>query len=780
VKHDSLLTARSDLRDLEGRSKGLIATAMRAAIAQTVDPVRRSACLRRAPIGRRSASLLVALLVGIACAAKLASSNAFAGPLDQDRAESLLPPRALLRIGTDLLRADSDIAAIAFSPDGRIAAAEGSGPRPRVVLFDVHSGRRTKVLTARGEQLESVECLAFSPDGTKLLWGERGGKVALWDLTGDRLLFRDELHDRAVSAVRFSPDGKLMASAGGDAIGLRRVATPDVAVRNFATRTGPRPERGAAPFGMGPAFSGPEGVACLAFTPDGSRIVAGTFEDATIFVWHTADGRLLRKIPEAHGNPATKTNIPSLNCLAVTPDGQRIMSIGQTTKPRAQTKLSPGEFDVAMSEVRFWDIATGQKVADYHGDLDEGYGYGALSPDGRLVAVSDCTQMRIVDAATGRTERAINLPGSSGDRPVFSPDGTLVALPMDNTIALFEVSTGRRLRHDASTPVGTVITAAWSPAADRVVTLHGDGLVRVWDASTGKLRYHKLLAHHIAASFVSFSSDGKLLVAGGRADDPGNFDKGMAVVYEAASGRTVREVAQNDIRWGALAPDARMLVLVASDTSPDNTRVIGIEVESGRTRWINPPANQLAAFYPLAGLQFEASGPWLHAALPDGTVIRLNALTGREQGRFRADSRTPQQQKAGPPNPRSLAAATFSRDGRTMVSSEGEWLCVWDVESGTLRRKFRQPRRVGCNITLAPDGRTLATCRRLYTAYEPGPDLVRLHDIETGEQILSLEPTDGRACVMAFSPDGTRLFTATGRGTGTVWDVRREKAAGMR
>ncbi len=113
-----------------------------------------------------------------------------------------------------------------------------------------------------------------------------------------------------------------------------------------------------------------------------------------------------------------------------------------------------------------------------------------------------------------------------------------------------------------------------------------------------------------------------------------------------------------------------MVVLVASDTSPETTRVMGIEVESGRTRWINPPANPLAAFYPLAGLQFEASGPWFHAALPDGNVIRLNALTGHEQRRFRADSRRPEQQKAGPPNPRSLAAATFSGDGRTMVSSE--------------------------------------------------------------------------------------------------------------
>ena len=92
MKHDSRMTTRSDLRDLEGRFEGPLATAMRAAIAQTVDPVRRSACFPGAPIRRRSAALLVALLAGIACAAKVASSSAFAGPLDQDGAETPLPP----------------------------------------------------------------------------------------------------------------------------------------------------------------------------------------------------------------------------------------------------------------------------------------------------------------------------------------------------------------------------------------------------------------------------------------------------------------------------------------------------------------------------------------------------------------------------------------------------------------------------------------------------------------------------------------------------------------
>ena len=38
----------------------------------------------------------------------------------------------------------------------------------------------------------SSQCVAFSPDGTKLAWGEQEGDVALWDLAGDRLALPDE------------------------------------------------------------------------------------------------------------------------------------------------------------------------------------------------------------------------------------------------------------------------------------------------------------------------------------------------------------------------------------------------------------------------------------------------------------------------------------------------------------------------------------------------------------------------------------------------------------
>ena len=58
-----------------------------------------------------------------------------------------------------------------------------------------------------------------------------------------------------------------------------------------------------------------------------------------------------------------------------------------------------------------------------------------------------------------------------------------------------------------------------------------------------------------------------------------------------------------------------------------------------------------------------------------------------------------------------------------------------------MRRKIRRPHQHGCNLTLAPDGRTLATSDVRY-AGDLGEDTIRLYDIETGEQVLTLDPGD--------------------------------------
>ncbi len=474
--------------------------------------------------------------------------------------------------------------------------------------------------------------------------------------------------------------------------------------------------------------------------------------------------------------------MPILNCVAVTPDGRRIMSVGQSTKRIDETKLKYGSTNVTMSEIRFWDIEDGRRwpttTATRMWDSATGH-YRAMAGTWRR-AISAGSGSSTPPRAGWSRRSTCRVAGAG---PAFSPDGTLVAMAIYNTIGLFEVATGRRLHHDGATPEGEFASGAWSPSGDRIVTGHSDGGVRMWEAATGKLLWHKVLAPVISSSgwsarpaFVAVSGDGRLVVVAGRRDDPVQYENGIVAFYEADTGLLVREVPQKEIRWAALAPDGRMVVVATSHGAWGDTHFIGIEVGTGRTRWTNPPADQQAGFVQMAGMHFPANSSSLEAAMRDGDVIRFNGLTGHEQRRFLADGRAPDQQKVGRPRNLFVFTAAFSADGRTMVSSSNEWVCVWDVETGALRRRIRYPNAHGCFLTLSPDGKTVATSEVLY-AGDPGEDKIRLYEIETGDLVLTLEPVDERADILAFSPDGTKLFTGFHRGNAMVWDVRRDQKA---
>jgi RNA polymerase sigma factor (sigma-70 family) len=718
-----------------------------------------------------SATVLALVPLAAQSEAPVVRDAAMEGPIarpETDVAKPSLPPRALARIGTDLLRAPGGIRSFALSPGGRlVAVGDLHAPGARITIFDVQTGRRSKRFVAPGSQGGRgwVETAAFSPDGTKLLWGEMSGEVALWDLLADRLLFRQKLHLYNVCEVKFSPDGHLFASSGLDrVIQLRRVEKPDEVARTFAM---------------------PKGGQHLAFTPDGRRLIAGGQFSTMIGVWDVSDGRLVREI-----GPTAGTHLKS---MAVRPDSRFILTGGhreEAQDPENQQEAEraegapgnrlpapgpaqPKQPTVKRTEIRLWDIETGARIRDLAGTDEIGIGDVALSPDGRRMAIVNFSGLRLLDPATGTTQWTVDLP-SWGGRPVaFSSDGQLVALPEQNAVAIFEVATGRRLHHDKGTPVGRVVAVAWSPSGDRVVTGHSDGFARVWDAATGKLIWHKVLAPIVsvggraaAPTFVGLSRNGKMLVVAGNRDNPSASGKGVIVVYEAATGEVAREIPRGSLRLAAPAPDGRMVV-VANDAS-----LVGIEAVTGRPCWRTPTVNKPGTFVQPAALQFEANPTWFDAALKDGNVIRYNVLTGHEQRRFLADGRTPEPQKAARHDPPVISAAAFSADARTMASFSGGWISLWDVEAGTLRRKIRYPGAGGCLLALAPDGKTVAATD-VRSDEDFGDDAIRLYDVETGDPVLTLDPADDRADVLAFSPDGTKLLTGSERGSAIVWDVRR-------
>ena len=219
------------------------------------------------------------------------------------------------------------------------------------------------------------------------------------------------------------------------------------------------------------------------------------------------------------------------------------------------------------------------------------------------------------------------------------------------------------------------------------MTGHADGEIRVWQTATGKLVWHKLLAPVKSPtgliarpSFVTFSGDSRKIVAAGRRDDPVGYDDGIIAVYDAETGTTIHEYYRQEVLQAALAADDRMIVIGTSHPHGNDSHLAGIELATGRTRWANPPVS------PVTLLQFQSSSPFVSVALKDGHVIRLNALTGREQQRFLTDP-----SDHGHPDPDPLGRpifgkSTFNRDGSVFITAVDRSLQLWDVAGGKIER----------------------------------------------------------------------------------------------
>ena len=120
------------------------------------------------------------------------------------------------------LQAGADVWGVTFSPDGRLlAAATVNG----VQIWQRSDGSLLRTL--KGDH-GGANCVAFSPDGRLLaagsglvLVGTSGADyitMQAWDTSTWRVLWANNVHGTEVWAVGFSPDGKLLASGGGDGI----------------------------------------------------------------------------------------------------------------------------------------------------------------------------------------------------------------------------------------------------------------------------------------------------------------------------------------------------------------------------------------------------------------------------------------------------------------------------------------------------------------------------------------------------------------------------------
>jgi WD40 repeat protein/class 3 adenylate cyclase len=307
-----------------------------------------------------------------------------------------------------------------------------------------------------------------------------------------------------------------------------------------------------------------EPVRSVAFSPDGQRIVTGSW-DQTAKVWEAASGRELLTL---------KGHTSWIRSVAFSPDGHRIVtgSDDQTAK--------------------VWEAASGRELLTLKGHSAAIYSV-AFSPDGQRIVTGSLDQTaKVWEAASGRELLTLKGHNAWVGSVAFSPDGQrIVTGSGDQTAKVWEAASGRELL-TLRGHTGSIWSVAFSPDGHRIVTGSSDQTAKVWEAASGR-ELLTLKGHNAWIGSVAFSPDGQRIVTGG-------WDR-TARVWEAASGRELLTLKGHNAWIGsaAFSPDGQRIVTGSEDQT---ARVWQVARAREVAAW---QAEERAAAQSLAGLQRE-------------------------------------------------------------------------------------------------------------------------------------------------------------------------------
>jgi len=471
---------------------------------------------------------------------------------------------SLVRVSTNRY---GKITGLAFSSNGaNLASGNGSGSN---YVYQVSNG---SVLTTRPAYNTSVgpaavTSIAFSSAGL-LASGCDDATLRVWDSSWIQVWTTNSSHASNVTAIAFSPDGRLLASA-----------SLDQTIRIWSTTNWTCLQTLTSPTN---AFT------TLAFSPDGQTLVSGSL-DGLVKLWSWAGGTCAEPIAAHHG---------AVNAIAFSPDGTRVVSGGED------------------NTVKIWSVTDGTLVQTLGGHSDY-VREVAISPDGTLCAsASHDSSIEVRRATDGVLLQTLS--GTTGfvSAISFAPDSAVLASsggPLDPAIKLWRVSDGVVLR---------TITAGTNGAMALAFSLDGsmlaaggdydDKTIQLLNPNDGSL-LGTLAGHSNGVTALAFSPRGNLLASGGR-----RFDNAIKI-WALTNNSLVRTFYghSNNVESVAFAPDGDT---VASGSSGTNSLIVW-RVLDGSSRIFGAGAN------PVFFIAFSPDGSTLASADLD-TIKLWNVAAG--------------------------------------------------------------------------------------------------------------------------------------------------------
>jgi WD40 repeat protein len=617
-----------------------------------------------------------------------------------------LPKEAIARLGTVRFRHIGPAHSLAFAPNGKTLACAGNGG---IYLWDAVTGRQLHHVSEDSWE----RAVLFTPDGKTLISG--GTTIRLWNPVTGKIIRSFEGRPW-VHALALSPDGTMLASGGADKmIRLWNMATGKQSWQSNAHQAE---------------------VRAIAYSPDG-KWLASWGDDQVIRLWEVGTRREIHRLEKQEGNPLA---------LAFTGDSKTLVS-------------------GSASEVIVWEVATGKRVTVSEQPIQWVGGFAwkerdrgrteriALSPDARLVARGGYVeQVDVWQAATGKFinhTRQYDTPTALA----FSSDGKTLAMAHHqndiNTIRLTDVTTGELL-HFSESHQDMVSAVTFAAQGKLVATLSHDETARLWEAATGREVARLPVTPIPYITTLTASLDGKMVAI---------LQEHEVLLCDGSTGKLVRRLRDADA-WGisaytfAFSPDSRLLV------TPGFNEVLWVWDTATakplrRLGWLFSKPYQM-----LAAVGFTPDGRQVitvHAKPQDlATVVRVwDMATGKQLRRFGGWK---------------AEAATISPNGKLLATAEQPFSAIrlWDVASGTEQMNLSlQPWSRA--FVFSPDSRLLAV---------GGAESVCLWEVASGTIRRKLAGHTGDVRCLAFSPDRKQLVSGSTDTTALIWDLAGRGQAG--
>jgi RNA polymerase sigma factor (sigma-70 family) len=639
-----------------------------------------------------------------------------------------LPEGAIARMGTVRLRHES--AQVAFAPDGKTLISWGGGLGVRT--WDAATGKQIRERQLTHSHAKAME-VSLLDQKTVFTW--QFGSLHLHDGTTGK-----EVHSLQVEpfempgSVCLSPDRKTVAVA----VGPMQVFGKEARKKKVLLWDLASDGKSALPDS--------DDADALAFSPD-SKFLVATCSNAVIRCWDVGSKTVALAIE--------RSDYCAAKLLAFSPDGKRLAS------------LSWAEKEELALELILWDIATGKSLASMEHEIEHNRTFRfeslVFSPSGRFVAAGDGQECYVWDTTQSTKLRQLKLGRCLS--LAFSPDDSKLALSDGGSIHLWDLATGKPIL-DHLAGHNSVPNTLVSPDGKVLASsCAGEGVARLWDVANGNL-LRVLPRHKDLAWPMAFSSDGKLLASLDGA--------GMLRLWEAFTGKKVRENRLEDYRkngtppsWYSLqfsADGTKLMILIPPTGEQDPCLLQVMETATGRLL----QRREISAPYPA---YLSSNAAYIAAEKKSGLTV-LNSESGvpllisREAKRFLAFSA----------DSRMLAATSYGPsqlkwvDPYFLQPTEREWdaIHVYELASGKEMWQAKAGRNIRCSFSA--DGRLLASTDE---------KTLRIWDAATGKELFRRGRSDGYSGQressftpsVQFLPNGRAVATGLRDGTIVIWDI---------